>query len=369
MIYQQNINFKIYDFIIKSDKKVVGDTLILTHANNLLELETYIEAAGVTNVLYCLPTETTTPWLGRILNPKSDKKNLNEFLSFLKNNKIYFHLILGSHYPNFLLEFEKKYLNEHLQIDYWPSLLIDHTRRQLQQNFISESNLGYDIDKLENKKNFEKLYTNYNLRPRIHRRIMMDLLSKNNLFDAGFNSWNTLFEFNIGNDITLDDSFYPSFKYWNEEILNLDDYFSDKFNDEFSPELTDTKSFMMLVGETSLEIPYVTEKTYRCMYLKQPFIAYGCKNQNKELVKYGFKLYDEIFDYSFDEIDDVFERYQTLLETNIEKLKNKDFNKLYKQIEEKLIFNKKRLFELLDSAEFIPEVIVSLNKKYNKYEY
>jgi len=369
MIYQQNINFKIYDFIIKSDKKVIGDTLVLTHAESVLQLEFLIEEAGVTKVLYCLPTETTTPWLAGFFNPTSDKTKLNEFLNFLKENKITFDLILGSHQPNFLLEFEKKYFNKHLQIHYWPTLLIDHTRRQLQQNLISESNLGYDIDKLENKKDFKKLYTNYNLRPRIHRRIMMDLLSKNNLLDAGFNSWNKLFELNIGNDISLSDSFYPSFKYWNEEILNLDDYFSEKFNDEFSPELIDTKSFMMLVGETSLEIPYITEKTYRCMYLKQPFIAYGSKNQNKELIKYGFKLYDEIFDYSFDTIDDAFERYQTLLETNIDKLKNKDFNKLYEQIEEKLIFNKKRLFELLDSTEFIPEVIVSLNKKYNKHEY
>lgn len=367
MLYKRNLNFRLFDYLQSNKKKIIDNTFIISHSGTLLELETEIELSEQKTVFYVMPTETSTPWFGRYVSDTSDKTNLINFLNFLKNNNIQFHLVLGSHYPELLTKFEKEHLSDNFKIHYWPSLLIDHTRRQLQQQYIQFYQMDVDVDNLEHKQDFKKLYTNYNLRPRIHRRIMMDLLCKNNLLDIGFNSWNKLHELHSGSDISIGDSFYPHFKYWKEEILNLDNYFSEDFCDEFSPQLTDTKSFMMLVGETSLEIPYVTEKTYRCLYLKQPFISYGAKGQNKELEKYGFELYDEIFDYSFDEIDDVFERYEALLD-NFKKLKNENFNELYFKIQTKLDNNKKRLIELLNSSELIPDILLSFYNKNKQNE-
>jgi hypothetical protein len=241
-------------------------------------------------------------------------------------------------------------------------------------NLFPDNNKNEDFSVNTIKPNFERLYVNHNNKPRIHRCIMMDYLYKNNLFEYGFNSWNQLQL--LGNKMgssadvgTPGESTY-NFKYWTEELLSIDGY-SDKsknFTDEHSNLLYNPNTFMALVGETAYGISPITEKTYRCILQQQPFLAYGGVNQNKELTKYGFKLYDEIFDYEFESSPILENRIQGVID-NLNKIKDSDYNKLYQIIKPKLEYNQKHAVELLKTDIYCPQEIIEIVKKVKNNSY
>ena len=87
-------------------------------------------------------------------------------------------------------------------------------------------------------------------------------------------------------------------------------------------------------------------------------------NQNKELLKYGFKLYDNVLDYSFDDEEDVFKRYDLIIEQLI-KLKNKDYNKLYDLMEPTLEYNKQLIHKITHGSNHIPNEILNIYENRN----
>lgn len=70
---------------------------------------------------------------------------------------------------------------------------------------------------------------------------------------------------------------------------------------------------------------FYSEKTFRPIALMQPFIILGQANCNIELKNLGYELYEELFDYSFDNISNdaqrILEFNRTLVRT-IDKIKN-----------------------------------------------
>ena len=100
-----------------------------------------------------------------------------------------------------------------------------------------------------------------------------------------------------------------------------------------------------VVVETYVEGPtYYTEKTWKEILFQRPFILLGNKGSNHKLEELGFKLYNEIFDYSFDLLDNPKERMREFhkqieryLESDIEVFTNK-----LRDIEEKLIYNRNK---------------------------
>ena len=193
---------------------------------------------------------------------------------------------------------------------------------------------------------------------------MMDLLVKNNLFSSGRNAWNNLSKDVLGTDIIS--HFEYETKYWNESLINLDEYNSKNKNykEEHSDTMLNPNTLFSLVGETSMDVPYVTEKTYRCFFFKQPFIAYGAKGQNKEIIKYGFKIFDNIIDYSFDDESNYMKRFQGLIE-QLKKLNNLDYNELYEKMNSVLEHNQKRVYELLTKDELVPKELLKLYENRN----
>ena len=191
---------------------------------------------------------------------------------------------------------------------------------------------------------------------------MIDQLYSNNLFDFGINSWNQKTdECGINdiliNDVLVNEDLTFKFKYWEERYMNIDGYRMKEFGfkDEYTDMIMEPNCFMSLVGESSMYIPFVTEKTYRPILLKHPFLCYGAKNQNKEITKYGFKLYDEIFDYDFDSKDDINDRITGIID-NLNNLKNENYYDLYKKIESKLNYNKNHALKMRKNDEFNPYV-------------
>ena len=105
-----------------------------------------------------------------------------------------------------------------------------------------------------------------------------------------------------------------------------------------SPHLHNATLFQV-VGETLAEdwdntSRFWSEKTFRSIYHMQPFLIWGQTNANKNLQDYGYKLYDKMFDYSFDSESNTYKRW-TMLKQELEAVVSR-LNKMNK--DEQLIW-------------------------------
>jgi hypothetical protein len=80
-------------------------------------------------------------------------------------------------------------------------------------------------------------------------------------------------------------------------------------------------SFLHVVTETMFwdNRTHLTEKIFKPIVAKQPFILVGCANNLSYLKSYGFKTFDRWWDESYDKIFDPVERLNAIADT-IEKL-------------------------------------------------
>ncbi len=101
---------------------------------------------------------------------------------------------------------------------------------------------------------------------------------------------------------------------------------------------------------------YFSEKTFKPLSLGYPFIGLLLPNSFKKIKEFGFKLFDEIFDYSFDSIVDDDERMKAI----INQIQNND-------IEQKIVDNnesilEKHIFNVNRFKEFKKETIAKYEK-------
>ena len=75
------------------------------------------------------------------------------------------------------------------------------------------------------------------------------------------------------------------------------------------------ESFVHVVTETCFweSKTHLTEKIFKPIVAKQPFILLGCAHNLKYLKKYGFKTFDAWWDESYDSIEDPIERLQAVV--------------------------------------------------------
>ena len=81
-------------------------------------------------------------------------------------------------------------------------------------------------------------------------------------------------------------------------------------------------TLFQVIGETLAEdwdntSRFWSEKTFRSIFHMQPFLIWGQPNANKNLEDYGYKLYDKMFDYSFDSESNTYKRW-TMIKGEIE---------------------------------------------------
>ena len=101
------------------------------------------------------------------------------------------------------------------------------------------------------------------------------------------------------------------------------------------------------VGESSIQI---TEKTVKPLLYKKPFLTISGKGHHEFLKKHGFELYDELFDYEFDDIEEAPKRISAI-EKNIEtilSMKTKDLVHEIDKLDDKLEHNKNNFWRLKD---------------------
>lgn len=162
-----------------------------------------------------------------------------------------------------------------------------------------------------------------------------------------------------------------NWKYWNKpELFFLDDLSTMEENN-LNPNFTIPPQYFDSVfsfgSETKEHLVFVTEKTYLPIYFKKPFLLYAAKGQYAYLKSQGFKLFENLIDYSFDNIDTHYARadaitYQMkrLSEMNIDTLIENtrevcdyNYNVMMEKIKIKNIDNNiKRIISICDTDEY-----------------
>ena len=271
--------------------------------------------------------------------PITEYLKLNNFCS--KHNIIFYFMFASN--DLFFYENDKRFEHSHIRILYWPTHLLHYTYNFLMNKFDTIGNVS-------NK--FEKIFLNFNNRPHDHRCMTVDKLFENGLNNYGKISWNMLTKVYYNND-------GYNFKNWNESIMKIDDF--NYLMGEVTDDLLKTDTFMSLVSESTHDIFFVTEKTFKSILIGQIFYCIGSKGQNLKLKEFGFKLYDDLFDYAFDMKDSLEERVDGAIQ-NIKNLIGKDLHELHSKVQHVIEFNKNRALEIVKDDPYIPVKLIEMFK-------
>jgi hypothetical protein len=177
-----------------------------------------------------------------------------------------------------------------------------------------------------------------------HRDLLMNLLYRQRLLSKGLVSYaedsgpdedhltikyikdSQKFKFNKSwhNNIH---KWFPSDRHDNSLIWNIED-------NPPPPISTWYKSCFNIITESYYDIEakdtsLLTEKTYSCLLHAQPFIIVGCQNIHKKIEDEGYKLYTDVFDYSFDKLPTIEARTEAI----VKQIKNLKINMFKSTIE------------------------------------
>jgi hypothetical protein len=278
-------------------------------------------------------------------NPCEKDNLFHELEEVLKFKDAQFYLLVGSEYNSVFSNFSTHPI-ENFQVLYWPTFLLSHTFNNLRKEF-SSSRI---------KKQFDHLFVTYNNKTRIHRKQLMDELCKRRLLENNLYSWIETGTFQHGSEHL---GVYHMECFEDKKVM-LDD-FDYHIKREFTSNLLDMNCLFNIVSESDVQAMFITEKTYRQLVIGQPFLSLCAKDTHKTLYQYGFQLYDEIFDYSFDSQTNHMDRIKGIVD-NVERYNNSNFEEIYKKIEDKVEFNVKKAHEIYDNSKFTPNLILELTK-------
>lgn len=123
------------------------------------------------------------------------------------------------------------------------------------------------------------------------------------------------------------------------------------------------ESFVYIVTETCFweTKKHLTEKIFKPIVAKQPFILLGCANNLEYLKSYGFKTFDAWWDESYDNIQDPIARLQAVVDQieNICKLDNETLQNTLVEMQSVLDHN----YNLFYSQDFIDNAWQDLKKQ------
>jgi hypothetical protein len=285
-----------------------------------------------------------------------NQTNVYEMVNFLNSNNIHIFNIGSCDFKDSNVDLINLTNFKNLN---WPTSLLHYSKFAFEKSYnkpISDINIDTD---------FEKLFYCFNNKPRLNRRMIVDFLKKYDLFNDGIITWN------ITSEICPEDF---NFNYWKEEKLVYDVTEENRFLKDESivyctKELLNMKSLFNLVGETFFSVNhsdfFITEKTFKNYLIKQPFVSFSKTGFNNELKNYGFKLYDEVLDYSFDNINSTIISYYDHFFNDFKKYSKSDLISLYSKISEKVEYNKNKALEICNNDPYIPSELVELYKSYS----
>lgn len=241
---------------------------------------------------------------------------------------------------------------QNVTVIHWETFWFERTYRVWLSHDELNQTKGIDIKDDNVCKNFELKYPYICLNNIVkhHREIMMDMLAKHDLLKYGKLTWR---------GVSHNQNHISNCQYWKPEILVLDQDLDVLFNQETMP-IEFNHSFMQLVTESEDTESFLTEKTATPILLNKLFLVAANKGFHHTLERMGFQLYTELFDYSFDNEDDITIRYEQLAE-NVKRyvgLTPDELNRHYDKVSDKVTHNRKLAMKY---ASTVPDDIAQLH--------
>lgn len=208
---------------------------------------------------------------------------------------------------------------------------------------------------------FQNFICAFNGSDHVNRNLLIGMLHKQGWYDPNYCSKNVSITCDVldGHITALAgsrDRFYRKFfvddnaNDFYRSVNNLSYTRFDHVNNIYNLENILTKSFVHVVSETCgiSYMPYITEKFMYSIVTRGLFVAWAQPGWHNMIVNlFGFKLYDQIFDYSFDSIQNPIERY-TALTSMLAKFKNlsrDDWQDLYNIEQPTIEYNYNHYFD------------------------
>ncbi len=148
-----------------------------------------------------------------------------------------------------------------------------------------------------------------------------------------------------------------------DDSLRIDsppNQFIDNGSYDIGPSDQLNQSFLYVVTETCFweQKKHLTEKIFKPIVNKMPFVLVGCSHNLEYLKSYGFKTFDRWWDESYDQIEDPIERLQAVVKIidDICQMSNSDLEKILIEMEEILEHNFQRFY----SRDFVDTVLNEL---------
>lgn len=273
-------------------------------------------------VLFC-----ETEWDSRELTP--------DLANILNAHNVHLVVTFCS-FPSDYYDEKTKYFNS-IEIVYWPTYWANWT-------VMCSSQLNFDITYTDFKNPFICL----NNKNHAHRCALIDELTRNNLLDKGVVTWHRF-------PNQESSSHVYQMKYYNDNIRLIGDDFNTKLDSFLIPNEYH-QSFLHVIGEATLSVTCISEKTWLPILYKKPWIIMADRYFHQKLVSLGFELYDEIIDYRFDAEPDMQKRAYAISE-NVKRITEQDVNKLYEIIKPKAQRNYDNYMKILKSLELVPSII------------
>lgn len=240
----------------------------------------------------------------------------------------------------------------------------------IQQESILPTVTDHLLHKKENRETI-KTYNCFQKRARPHRIWMFNELYKNNLLDDGINSMNY---FDLCNSYYegkwLKQEEYDQYinmlpMYPRPELTkHLKKEFEGPMGRSFEKDLyhIETRNtWVSVVSEASFaeKTCFISEKTFKPIAARHPFILYGNKNSLKYLRDLGYKTFNGFINESYDELD-TWERLEAIIQ-EIKRIKSMSFEQKinwYDSMRDILDYN----YDILkcNSLEKLPESILKI---------
>jgi hypothetical protein len=211
---------------------------------------------------------------------------------------------------------------------------------------VIQHSISNNITPLAHTLPITKLFTSLNSKARHNRCLFIDCMSYYNMIHNNYVSWNMTVLEEEANNIPY------QFKYWLPERLLLETTWQDTIltnpsqSVQNTPPLQFADSLFSFISETVTDEIMVTEKTWMAIYHRRPFLTFATSGYYRFLQTLGIELYDEVFDYSFDSIQDWEDRCIAVM-VQMKKLENKNLQNLYMLLRPKVLRNYTQMLDIV----------------------
>jgi S-adenosylmethionine/arginine decarboxylase-like enzyme len=274
-----------------------------------------------------------------------DFPSREKIVNYINNKKIKVNAVTISKPPSYNY-FLNNINNSLLNLEIWETFWLNRTHNETLLN----NRLYKSIHVNKFKFKFKYPFASFNGKSRFYRTILIDKLYEKNLNKVGNITYHQT-------RTNFDNSYVP--KYYNNQRLVINDTYTKNYSSYLFNEIY-LDSFMHIPAESSIDTFVFSEKTASPILCKLPFLTIGSVGYHQKLKELGFQMYDEIFDYSFDNEEDVEKRISMIVENiqfvvdNTHKLK-----KLHNKIKHKLEYNREKALEIISDYNIIPSLIKS----------